>query len=72
MAKGKGVVKGEMFKTSGMSKSHMPMPQGKMSGAHGTTTKGMHKETPHASRAVGSDTRTFKNTLTQEGPKKLS
>lgn len=42
-------------RTGMMRKGHMPMPQGKMSGAHGITNGGgKHKTLRNADNAVGS------------------
>jgi hypothetical protein len=60
------------YKYSGgksMPKSHMPKSSGKMSSAHGVTTKGATKNMQNASNRVGADTRAFKHTLTKKAGK---
>lgn len=58
-------------KSKPMSKAHMPMGSGKMSGAHGVTNGGgKHKTLRNASGSVGSRDKPMGKLMSQ-GPKKL-
>lgn len=75
MPKGSGVVTKSVKSlpmSKNLSKSHMPMPQGKMSSAHGVTNGGgKHKTLMNASGAVGGCCKTPGHMISQ-GPKKVS
>ena len=73
---GSGIKTSSQCKLNGMSKSlsrtHMPMPQGKMSGAHGVTNGGgKHKTLNNAEGSVGSRARSFDSGM-EKSPNPIS